>query len=205
MNADGSEKAQLTKGSGFQPAWSPDGEQIAYVSVVTLDPLRLDLFVMNADGTGARNLTAGAEGWSVQPSWTPSGEVLFMRNDDLFSIHPDGSGLIRLTTGKNTSEYALSPDGKTLANCDVNKRAIVASSLNGGGAPVILLKPATQFITDGPLAALSWTADGKALAVAGSDLDGAHGSPLYIVNADGGGLSQIPGIDAAYDPAWRPE
>jgi hypothetical protein len=31
------------------------------------------------------------------------------------------------------------------------------------------------------------------------------GSALYVINADGSGLSQVPGITMAFDPAWRPE
>jgi len=31
------------------------------------------------------------------------------------------------------------------------------------------------------------------------------GSPLYVLGADGSGLSSVPGIDDAMDPAWRPE
>jgi TolB protein len=204
MNADGSEPAQLSEGNGFSPAWSPDGKQIVYAVATSAEPYHVDILIMNADGSGTRKLT-DVEGFPVAPSWTPSGEVLFLRDGDLYSIDPDGSGLVRLTTGKSIGAYALSPDGKTLAYHDLTEDAIVAVSLDGSGAPVTLLEPATQFITDDPLAALAWTPDGKALAVASGSLDGFHGSPLYIVNSDGSGLSQVPGIGPAWDPAWRPE
>jgi Tol biopolymer transport system component len=213
MNADGSGRVQLSKGNGYSPAWSPDGKQIVYA--VAVSPEHVDVIVMNADGSGAKKI-ADTESYSAAPSWTPSGEVLFLRESALYSINPDGSGRVRLTTGISICEYALSPDGKTLAYCllapgmtstggvDWNKNVFTVS-LDGGGEPVTLLESVGQLIKDDPLVALAWSPDGKALAVASSSLNVQRGSPLYIVNADGSGLSQVPGIDAVYDPAWRPE
>ena len=55
---------------------------------------------------------------------------------------------------------------------------------------------------------LSWAPDGKAMAVVRNvvvvDSPG-HGSLLYIVDADGTGLSAVPGVENAMDPSWRPE
>jgi hypothetical protein len=34
--------------------------------------------------------------------------------------------------------------------------------------------------------------------------EGTGGSPI-VVKADGSGLSAVPGVDSAIDPAWRPE
>ena len=65
-----------------------------------------------------------------------------------------------------------------------------------------LLDPVSDYITGDLEAAPAWAPDGKAVAVAAF---GSIGSPLYIVMADGSGLSAVPGIDNAADPAWRPE
>jgi Tol biopolymer transport system component len=214
MNADGSDKVQLSAGYGFSPAWSPDGKQVVYLAVPSAGQqqnrvagnaqTQIDILIMNSDGSGTRNLVHTV-GLPVSPSWTSSGDVLFVREDDLYMINPDGTGEVRLTTGQDIGECALSPDGKTLAYWDLVKDAIVARSLDGDDAPVTLIEPATQFMDGNPIAALSWTPDGRAVAVAASSYDGRGGSPLYVVNADGSGLSQIPAVDAAYDPAWRPD
>lgn len=55
---------------GFMPgiAWSPDGEQLALVTIGTPQPGRDGLNVMRPDGTGLRFLRPGAWG---QPAWQP--------------------------------------------------------------------------------------------------------------------------------------
>jgi Tol biopolymer transport system component len=53
MNADGSNKTQLTTGSDWWPKWSPDGAQILFEH---MDP-EGDIYVMDADGGGRANLT----------------------------------------------------------------------------------------------------------------------------------------------------
>ena len=68
INADGSGGIRLTTSlAGFQPAWSPDGGRIAFV---TLDSK--ELFLINSDGTGERNLTQGL-GENDAPAWSPDG------------------------------------------------------------------------------------------------------------------------------------
>lgn len=73
MDADGSDQEPLFSGEGadfaYQPSWSPDGTQLAYISG---DVGNTRVHIMNADGTGDRQLTADEpsprfEEW---PSWT---------------------------------------------------------------------------------------------------------------------------------------
>jgi TolB protein len=65
VNVDGSAKRRLAEGA--RPAWSPDGQQILFVG---RRHSKADLWIMNADGTGQRRLTAtpgygeGAFAWS---------------------------------------------------------------------------------------------------------------------------------------------
>ena len=66
MEADGTNQERLTSAPGFEgfPAWSADGERIAFVS--THKGGGWNIYVMNADGTGQTRLTEGGAAW---PSW----------------------------------------------------------------------------------------------------------------------------------------
>ena len=71
MNADGSDIRSL--GKGFNPDWSPDGSRILFHYEVDGD---WDVLVINADGTGFANLTAGRPGDDILPNWSPDGEQI---------------------------------------------------------------------------------------------------------------------------------
>lgn len=86
------------------PNWTPDGSQIAFQSLAGGDVLSIDIWRVNRDGTGLTRLTT--DGASLNPSYTPDGDLLFsrIRDDggrDLFVAQPDGSGprLIKATDG----------------------------------------------------------------------------------------------------------
>jgi len=70
MNADGSGQTRLTSNSvhDFRPAWSPDGEQIAFGVLVS--DSNAEVYVMNADGSGRTRLTNDPAGDSAA-SWQP--------------------------------------------------------------------------------------------------------------------------------------
>jgi hypothetical protein len=57
-------------GADSGPRWSPNGQQIAYLDAG-------NLWIMNADGTGKSQITAGAPTVSdSRPSWSPDGQYL---------------------------------------------------------------------------------------------------------------------------------
>jgi hypothetical protein len=78
MNPDGTDPRQLTfdPGEKTQPKWSPDGSRLLYVAPGGTDDfgnnLSLDLWVINADGTGIAKVTS-FEGDDTDPAWSPDG------------------------------------------------------------------------------------------------------------------------------------
>ena len=161
--------------------------------------------MINVDGSGLRRVTRPSGGSSLNENsaaWAPKGKILFLSLGDVWSTKLDGSGLVQLTKIGNVADFAISPDGKSLA-LDNNADGIVEIVATlGGGTPVRLLDPVSDFVPNDPYAAPAWTPDGQALAVAST---GPEGSLLYVVGADGSGLSAVPGVEAAAYPAWRPE
>ena len=121
--SDGSGRTRLTGGprtSDADPAWSPDGSSIAFARYGASAP---DLFVMRADGSEPRQLTA-IPGSEFEPAWSPDARriafVSFGPGDARVMIsvmNADGTGLRKLVPG---SEPAWSPNGKQIAYTRMN-------------------------------------------------------------------------------------
>jgi Tol biopolymer transport system component len=80
--SDGSHPHPITDGSSiaWNHHWSPDGKRIAFTS--RSDPKsELAIFIMNADGTGRRQLShfAAGSGNAQWPVWSPDGRQLAMQ------------------------------------------------------------------------------------------------------------------------------
>jgi Tol biopolymer transport system component len=117
LNDDGSGFHLLTSGANNNafPSFAPDGKRIVYR---TLGPEGQGLRVMTlAD----RTVTKVTSEWDNFPLWSPHGDrIAFVRRNSagdfqIFTIHPDGSGLRQLTrTHGNDAHLAWSPDGEHL-------------------------------------------------------------------------------------------
>ena len=106
--------AQMTPPVGyFNPAWSPDGERIAFES--TQDG-KLSIFVVRRDGGELRRLTS-PEFTSEQPTWSPDGKHIVFSTDiegqrKLFLMSPDGTNA-KAIPGTALGFYAtFSSDGQ---------------------------------------------------------------------------------------------
>jgi Tol biopolymer transport system component len=136
---------------------------------------------------------------------------------DVFRVHPDGSGLERLTDSAAFDDQgALSPDGRTLA---------FVSTREGGTANIWLLDIATRHfrnLTRNKAGNFrpSWSPDGKWIAFS-SDRDMprlrlirgdrpgwelVQRTAVYIVHPDGSGLKRLTALDgSATSPRWSPD
>ncbi len=114
VKLDGSGLERLTDNAAYddQAAFSPDGKQVAFVT--TRGGGTADIWTMDLQTRRAKALTSGAGG-DFRPSWSPDGQWIAFSSDrlsnlpfahgrwehlhlvDLFIVHPDGSGLKRLT------------------------------------------------------------------------------------------------------------
>ena len=151
MDADGKNLKQLTSTPGYdggafysadckQIVWRasrPQGEELAqYESLLKqklVKPTHMDLWVANADGTEAHQVTY-LPGASFGPYFFPSGKrIIFASNYlaprgpefDLFAINTDGTDLERITYAGGFDGFPMfSPDGKYLSFSS-NRRDVV--------------------------------------------------------------------------------
>jgi Tol biopolymer transport system component len=84
-------------GADEEPAWSPDGEKIAFASEDDGD-----IYSINVDGLGRTRLTdiPGYDHWP--PTWSPDGTRIAFTSEgtkgsEIYAMNEDGSGLTKLT------------------------------------------------------------------------------------------------------------
>ena len=120
VDADGTNKARVVQVDGqycHQPAWSPDGEWIAFA---TDRDGSVELYKIRWDGTDLTRLT-NRPGIDCRPRRSRDGAwILFTSNrkgnHDLYLMRPDGSDVRALTSHPALDDQAdWSPDGKSIA------------------------------------------------------------------------------------------
>ncbi len=117
LDPETSHETVLVTRPGTDPGsarWSPDGSQVVYNAVPADDPASQRLFIVNADGTGARQITREPGVWvDIDAAWSPDGKsIAFTRYQQLadgsFDIRP--IGIYSLTTRKVTDAGPLPRD-----------------------------------------------------------------------------------------------
>jgi len=113
MNADGSNTSFLSASSdpsdcgplsGANPAWSPDGKQIAFDSHPScVRGTGISVYMMKADGSG---LIHFGSIWAFSPAWSPDGKYIAFATGGIFIMKIDGSSIVELT--KDGSQPAWS-------------------------------------------------------------------------------------------------
>ncbi|MBA3075070.1 MAG: substrate-binding domain-containing protein [Anaerolineae bacterium] len=158
-NLDGSGTVNLTNNPGvdYGPAYSPDGDQIAFVSNRENgdEPCKF-IYVMNADGSGVRQLTH--EDDSESPDWSHDGTMItYSDKGEIYIIKADGSkDSINLT---NSEEEDLnptwSPDGTKIAWLVANQWGQNAFVMDADGSNII------QVGNNNRSFRVEWTPDGR--------------------------------------------
>jgi Tol biopolymer transport system component len=195
----------------FEPAWSPNGREIAYVLGDRVWPglhLRLALYVEDASGGGARRLavcvTCG-ERDSSRLSWSPDGtRIAYGRpsgdrgQESLWVVDAASGRTRRITSCPHPCtdfDPAWSPDGRVIAFVRFAGRVSALYTVRPDGSGLSRISP-HEYVANP-----QWSPDGQRIAFDSAD-------DILVVNADGshqrrllrGEPSAGPGA-----PSWSPD
>jgi Tol biopolymer transport system component/DNA-binding winged helix-turn-helix (wHTH) protein len=149
---DAARARQITTGSGkfdgyYGLSWAPDG-RVVYASMAGGG---WDIWVMNADGSGQRQLTAGARS-NYGPSVSPDGRyVVFVSNRaggpfNIWRMDADGGNPLRLSSGRGENFPHVTPDGRSVVYATTGggqEAAVWKVSIDGGEAVKLTNRPAS--------------------------------------------------------------
>lgn len=191
-------------------SWAPDGSAIAF-SASRFGSF--DIWTASVPDGVIRRLTADRL-YEVYPSWTPDGDVVYVRLDerwvdhDVIRIGADGRGSRLIAQDTDFFDYGygrtfgfplVRPDGGTVAFRSHRSGWINYWSVPADGGEPRPLAPEEADQSDG-----SWSPDGSWFAFT-SNRNGTH--DLRVVRADGSEIRTLvaPEMGMVAAPRWSPE
>jgi TolB protein len=208
----GSSRQFSEGGTWFQPAFSPDGKEVAYVYWTFNFS---DLFVMAADGSSSRRLTRGQSSslpdniWAFRPAWAPDGQRLAYISDansqlpQVWIMAKDGNNRRQLTSEATGIQWAdalsWDPSGARLA--------LTAAPSMRDPSQIYLLdiaKGIPEKLTNHLNGAFdpAFSPDGTAVAYIGRA--GAQGE-LWVRDLEGTHEAHTDKLPNVRSPAWSPD
>jgi serine/threonine-protein kinase len=188
----------LTTGSRrwANPDPTADGSRIVMYSQ---DRPEGDLYVMNGDGSGLRQIT-GDSAVDRVPRWSPDGSAIAYFSSrggplDVWAIRPDASGNRQITFG-GMGVAAWSPDGARLAAASPEGSAIVRASPSqeSGPGPQALPDLGSELFTVN-----DWSPDGQYLAGSENYRD----TGIIVHDLDSGTYEEL--TDFGHWPVFLPD
>jgi Tol biopolymer transport system component len=179
---------RLTESAGhdLHPAWSPDGQLIAFES--NRDG-QFHIYLMYADGRHQRALTSGANK-DRHPVWTPDGQAILYDSDDgthqdIWRVNIADGSRKQLTHVAGLADFAtLSPDGQQLVfYCYKNMTLNLWTAHADGSDAKALTHDLADALKEQPTIAVrqpSWSADSQWLAYTGG-----NGKSIWLMRRDG--------------------
>ena len=199
------ELTALTEGQGnnYDPALSPDGSQIAFISDRDRETTYGTLWMMGVDGSNQRGLLEPGGFFELGPTWSPEGQFLALQsnrdgNPEIMILDVESGELRNLTHHPSTdANPSWSPDGTRIA---------FASDRSGNPEIWIVDVDGTGLlrITDSPMAAdwrPAWSPDGRELIYESSRV--VYHRSLVVQDLDTGDTREVvTPFDLDYWPSW---
>ncbi len=216
-NPDGSGITDLTPSwddEATDPAWSPNGRRIAFVSDRGNEDGMTFVWVMNRDGSGAHPLGGGGTE-QLAPAWSPDGKrIAFMRcsreqdaggtcsSGQIAVIGADGKLLKRLTKPLRTTAVdtrpAWSPNGTTIVfQRTVDFGNVTIWTISAGGKNLKRILGDDSQVDHSP----SFSPNGKKILYA-TDTDGPEA--VYLMTPNGKARTKVVEEDDDADDPGNP-
>ena len=198
---DGSSKKTLAKHerSNLNPAWSPDGSRIAFVSD-RAEGHEYNFYTMAADGSDVRIV---APSGTRPPVWLSDGKRIAI-GSLLYSVE-HGEEVLMANVEDNArvevwAPLAWLPDGKRVAFRGLENEAFALYTANPDGSDLTKVTEIDRhlLVAREPRESLQWSPNGTQLLLSGSR------NSVIVVNADGSDLRTWPNLGVVH-ASWSPD
>jgi len=195
--------------SNSTPEWSPDGRELAFSSNRTG---KIQIFVMNADGSNQHHVTRNRRGDSDSPAWSPDGRKIAFEagyscgtiSEQIFVVNPDGSDQRQLTRAPKSSVCgsftpAWSPDGRKIAFSSNRTGFFRIFVMKADGTnPKRLTRGKAGIEDEAPV----WSPDGRQIAFMRGSSTPPQTDQIYVMKADGSDPRQLTHRGFNAYPSW---
>jgi len=198
MDPDGSNEVRLTTSLAYddQPAWSPDGTKIAFMSGRDGN---FEIYSMTSTGAAQTRLTNNPQGDGF-PAWSPDGSrIAFVRGNlnspstfEIYVMDATGGNEVRLTNDSVIDGVpSWSPDGTKIVFMSGGSSVFDPNSfeiytINADGSNRTRLT--NNSIVDGQP---SYSPDGTKIVFASGDAMNPNGIEIYVMSANGTNVTRL--------------
>ena len=191
-------------GSAESPAWSPNGNELAYAAAPEGS---FDIWIADSNGNLGRRVTSFHKG-TASPTFNPKtgAQIAFVSDrtglPQLYIMNSDGSGIQQMTDGGYASSPSWSPDGQFIAFAWDRKYGPGAP----GGQDIYLMEVATKkwwqlTFKIGRCDFPTWSPDSRHIAFASSADGRADHTRIWTMLRDGTQKRPLTG-EGADMPNW---